>query len=51
MGINRIDIVAIPVSDQQAAKAFYRDVFGFDVDRDNPMGPDRRWVKVAPPGA
>lgn len=51
MRINRIDIVSIPVRDQQAAKSFYKDILGFAVVRDNPMGPDRRWVELAPRGA
>lgn len=49
--IQRIDIVSIPVSDQQAAKAFYQDVLGFEVLRDTPMGPDQRWIQLAPRGA
>lgn len=48
---NRIDIVSIPVSDQAAAKQFYVDMLGFEVVRDNPMGPDQQWVELAPPGA
>lgn len=51
MKINRIAIVSIPVSDQQAAKAFYTEKLGFTVVRDNPMGPDQQWIEVAPPGA
>jgi catechol 2,3-dioxygenase-like lactoylglutathione lyase family enzyme len=51
MNISRIAVVSIPVKDQQAAKAFYRDVLGFSVVRDNPMGPDQRWVQLAPEGA
>lgn len=51
MKINRIDIVSIPVSDQQASKTFYEDILGFEVIRDNPMGPDQRWVELAPKGA
>ena len=49
--LNRIDIVSIPVSDQAKAKSFYVDLLGFEVVRENPMGPDRQWVEVAPPGA
>ena len=49
--IKYVDIVSIPVSDQAKARAFYADVLGFEVVRDNPMGPDRRWVEVAPKGA
>ena len=49
--LNRIDIVSIPVSDQQAAKRFYVDVLGFELVRENPMGPDQTWVELAPAGA
>ena len=49
--IRRIDVISIPVSDQDAAKRFYSDVLGFKIIRDNPMGPDRRWVQMGPPGA
>ncbi len=48
MNINRIAVVSIPVADQQAAKAFYRDMLGFSVVRDNPMGPVQRWVRWRP---
>ena len=51
MKLNRIDIFSVPVADQDAAKAFYADVLGFDVVRDDPMGPDQRWVQMAPAGA
>jgi catechol 2,3-dioxygenase-like lactoylglutathione lyase family enzyme len=51
MKIKRIAVVSIPVGDQQAAKAFYRDILGFVVVRDDPMGPDQRWVQLAPEGA
>lgn len=50
MSIDRIAILSIPVSDQAAAKAFYADVLGFGLVRDDPMGADRRWVELAPPG-
>ncbi len=46
MSIKRIDIVSIPVSDQARSKAFYVDQLGFTVKRDNPMGPDQRWVEL-----
>jgi catechol 2,3-dioxygenase-like lactoylglutathione lyase family enzyme len=49
--IKYVDIVSIPVSDQTQAKTFYTDVLGFEVVRDNPMGPEQRWVEVAPKGA
>ena len=36
---------------QDRARDFYVDVLGFDLVRDNPTGPDARWVQVAPKGA
>ena len=46
MSIKRIDIISIPVSDQARSKDFYVDKLGFAVKRDNPMGPDQRWVEL-----
>ena len=46
-----LQVVSVPVSDQDRAKAFYVDTLGFELRRDNPMGPGQRWVEVAPPGA
>ena len=48
--INHIDIVSIPVSDQDRAKAFYRDVLGFEELADNRMMPGMRWVQLGPRG-
>ena len=49
MGIRSLQVVSVPVSDQDRAKAFYVDTLGFTLRRDNPMGPDQRWVEVVPP--
>ncbi len=49
--ISHIHVVSIPVTDPERAKSFYVDKLGFDVRSDNPMGPDQRWVEVAPKGA
>lgn len=43
--------VAIPVSDQDAALAFYRETLGLEVLLDETLAEDFRWVEVAPPGA
>src|SRR4051812_4880068 len=51
MTISKISVLSVPVSDQDRAVAFYVGTLGFDLVSDNPMGPDRRWVQVAPPGA
>lgn len=46
--MTRIAIISIPVADQRRAKQFYTEVLGFAPVRDDPMGPDRRWVQLAP---
>lgn len=51
MSIRRIDIMSVPVSNQDRAKSFYRDMLGFEVVRDNPMGPERQWVQLGLLGA
>ena len=51
MALRQISIVSIPVVDQAAARAFYTDVLGFQVLRDEPMGPEQRWLQLAPPGS
>ncbi|HMB92929.1 MAG TPA: VOC family protein [Rhodothermales bacterium] len=49
--ITHIKTVGVYVSDQQKALDFYTNVLGFEVLADEPMGPDARWIEVAPPGA
>ncbi|MET8088060.1 glyoxalase superfamily protein [Micromonospora sp. NPDC005197] len=52
MTVTHVQLLSVPVTDQDRARDFYVDVLGFDLVRDNPMGPDGgRWVQVAPPGA
>jgi catechol 2,3-dioxygenase-like lactoylglutathione lyase family enzyme len=41
----------IVVSDQDAALDFYVNTLGFEKTMDVPMGPEMRFVTVAPPGA
>jgi catechol 2,3-dioxygenase-like lactoylglutathione lyase family enzyme len=50
MTISSFEIVSVPVSDQERAKQFYRDTLGFDVVRDEAMGPKDRWMQLAPKG-
>ncbi|ARS28166.1 VOC family protein [Sphingomonas sp. KC8] len=45
-----IAIVSVPVADQGRARAFYTDIMGFAVLRDEPMGPQSRWIQLQPPG-
>ena len=46
--ITRIQSSQIFVSDQDKAKAFYTEKLGFAVRMDAPMGPDTRWLELAP---
>ncbi len=48
MPASGIAIVSIPVTDPDRSLGFYRDALGFVVVRDAAMGPDRRWLEVAP---
>lgn len=48
MNISHIKILSLSVSDQEVSKDFYIDKLGFQLVRDNPMGPHQRWVEVAP---
>lgn len=51
MPITSVQLFSLPVSDQDRARDFYVDVLGFQLVREAQMGPDQRWVQVAPPGA
>ena len=48
--ITQIGRVMVPVSDQDAAIAFYTSKLGFSLVADVPFGDGERWVEVAPPG-
>lgn len=49
--ITGVQIVNVPVSDQQRAHDFYVGRLGFAVVADLEAGPYGRWLQVAPPGA
>jgi catechol 2,3-dioxygenase-like lactoylglutathione lyase family enzyme len=51
MGITSFEIVSVPVADQERAKRFYRDVLGFTLVREEPMGPGQKWIQLAPQGS
>jgi catechol 2,3-dioxygenase-like lactoylglutathione lyase family enzyme len=48
--ITDVRTVAVPVTDQDRALAFYTGKLGFEKRMDVLMG-DGRWIEVAPPGA
>ena len=49
--IRDIRTIAITVTDQDAALAFYADTLGFEKRLDAPISPTMRWIEVAPRGA
>jgi catechol 2,3-dioxygenase-like lactoylglutathione lyase family enzyme len=50
MAITGVQVISLPVSDQDRARDFYVDVLGMDLLRDAQMQPGMRWVQVAPRG-
>lgn len=47
----RVQIVSVPVSDQERAEDFYVNSLGFELRADNSWGENMRWVEVAPKGS
>ena len=47
----KLELVAIPVSDVDRAKAFYAQQLGFNVDHDTRIGEGKRVVQLTPPGS
>jgi len=46
----KLELVAIPVSDVDRAKAFYEQA-GFNADHDHKVSEDMRFVQLTPPGS
>ena len=47
----KIELVAIPVTDVDRAKAFYTDQVGFNADHDYQVSETLRFVQLTPPGS
>ena len=47
----KIELVAIPVSDVDRAKAFYTEQAGFNADHDHTVSDEIRFVQLTPPGS
>jgi catechol 2,3-dioxygenase-like lactoylglutathione lyase family enzyme len=47
----KLELVAIPVSDVDRAKAFYTDKVGFNADHDHKVNEKLRFVQLTPPGS
>jgi catechol 2,3-dioxygenase-like lactoylglutathione lyase family enzyme len=48
MAITHINVISLPVTDQDGARDFYVSTLGFELVADTPMGPGMRWVQVRP---
>ena len=47
----KLELVAVPVSDVDRAKAFYSEQAGFNADHDHQISDDLRFVQLTPPGS
>jgi catechol 2,3-dioxygenase-like lactoylglutathione lyase family enzyme len=47
----KLELVAIPVSDIDRAKAFYTEKAGFHADHDHKVSDEIRFVQLTPPGS
>jgi predicted enzyme related to lactoylglutathione lyase len=47
----KLELVPIPVSDVDHAKAFYTEQVGFNADHDHQLGDEVRFVQLTPPGS
>jgi predicted enzyme related to lactoylglutathione lyase len=47
----KIELIGIPVSDVDRAKAFYVEQVGFNADHDHQVSDDLRFIQLTPPGS
>src|SRR5689334_16878571 len=47
----KLELVQVPVSDVDRAKAFYTDQVGFVADHDHQVSDELRFVQLTPPGS
>ena len=47
----KLELVYVPVTDVDRAKAFYVDKIGFNADHDHQVNPELRFVQLTPPGS
>ena len=47
----KIELIAVPVSDVDRAKAFYVEQAGFHADHDHRVSDELRFVQLTPPGS
>jgi catechol 2,3-dioxygenase-like lactoylglutathione lyase family enzyme len=47
----KLELIAVPVSDVDRAKAFYTEQAGFELDHDHRVSDELRFVQLTPPGS
>lgn len=47
----KLELVAVPVTDVERAKAFYTEQVGFNLDHDHKVSDEVRFVQLTPPGS
>lgn len=47
----KLELISVPVSDVDRAKAFYTDKVGFNADHDQQVTDELRFVQLTPPGS
>jgi catechol 2,3-dioxygenase-like lactoylglutathione lyase family enzyme len=47
----KLELVQVPVTDVDRAKAFYTEKAGFNADHDHRVSPELRFVQLTPPGS
>ncbi len=47
----KLELISVPVSDVDRAKAFYVDKAGFNLDHDHAVSDEIRFVQLTPPGS
>ncbi len=47
----KLELVAVPVTDVDRAKAFYAEQVGFNADQDHTVSDEVRFVQLTPPGS
>jgi predicted enzyme related to lactoylglutathione lyase len=47
----KLELISVPVSDVDRAKAFYTEQAGFNADQDHRVSDEMRFVQLTPPGS
>jgi predicted enzyme related to lactoylglutathione lyase len=47
----KLELIGVPVSDPDRAKAFYTEQAGFNADHDHRVSEDLRFIQLTPPGS